>query len=210
MSNKSYSLREIARVLGLSEQQVRAWEDLIGIEGSPVKGRNHCYSFRDLLQFQTLKAFKAAGLSRTRISKALEHLHRTFPSEETPLSTLRFRVEGKEVLVELEGRTQTAGGQLLLDLDAEEPRSVVLQFPDVEDRRRQRRSLAEDLAEAHLELGIKLLGAGHVVDAQRELERALFYDRDRADIYHHLSEVFSALGCTVKAQEYKAMATEKK
>jgi hypothetical protein len=90
----SYSIAEIARALDTSPQQVRAWRRLVRPDGG--KG---AYRFRDLVAFRTLKALKDAGLDRRRIETAIRHLHRSFPSVDAPLSGLRLRVEGREVVV---------------------------------------------------------------------------------------------------------------
>jgi len=199
-----FTTAEVARALDTSVQQVRAWTPLVRAEGGA--GR---YSFRDLVQFRTLKAFKEAGLSRDRIRKALGLVRKSFPSVDSPLSELRFRVEGREVVVELEDRSMTAGGQLLLDLEGEEPRTTVVSLPDLDARLRKGRSLAADLAEAHTDLGVQLLESGHAVDARRELERALLYDPNHTPACRGLAEAYDALGCPVKAEAYRTLAEER-
>jgi len=200
----SYSVSEIARALGISGQQARAWGRLVRPEGSQGP-----YAFRDLVAFRTLKALKDAGLDRSRIEFAIRHLRKCFPSLDAPLSSLRLRVEGRDVVVELGDRSMTATGQLLLDLDADEPRTAVITLPGLEGRLEQGRALGFELAAAHTDLAEQMLAADRAAEAASELERALLYDADHARAYQRLAEVYTALGCPVKARECRRLAREK-
>jgi len=200
----SYSMSEIARALGISRQQARAWAQLVRPDG-----RHGLYDFRDLVAFRTLKALKDAGLDRGRIAAAIRHLRKSFPSVAAPLVGLRLRVEGREVVVELGDRSMTASGQLLLDLDSGEPRTTVVALPGLDDRVEQGRALGAELAGAHTDLAEQMLAAGRAAEAEAELERALLYDGDHARAYQRLAEAYASLGCPVKAREFGRLAREK-
>ena len=201
-ARRTYSRAEIAGALDVSPQQLRAWHGLVRPEGGEGD-----YSFRELVAFRTLKALKAAGLTRARILRALDHLRRSFPTVDAPLSSLCLRVEGREVVVDLERGAMTAQGQLLLELDLDEPRAAVIEL----DRRGEGgASLAAELARAHVDLARELLAAGHALDARSELERALLYDAEYAPSYETLAEVFAAIGCPQRAAEYRDLAAAKR
>ncbi|MBN2492064.1 MAG: hypothetical protein JXQ29_14550 [Planctomycetes bacterium] len=204
-AKRTYSAADIAAALGVTPQQVRAWHRLVRPQGEEGE-----YSFRELVAFRTLKALKAAGLGRARIRAALDHLRRSFPSLDAPLASLCLHVEGREVIVDLERGAMTVQGQLLLELDAEEPRAVIVELGSRNAGRGVPGALAAELAQAHADLGRQLLRAGHALDARGELERALLYDPDFAPAYETLAEVFGALGCPQRATEYRALAAEKR
>lgn len=200
-TDRRFSRREVAAALGTSVQQVRAWHELVRLESA-----EDGYTFRELVAFRALHALKSAGLSRARLLAALRHLRLSLPAVDVPLRSVRLRVEGREVIVDLEDRSMTASGQLLLDLDGERPTTTVVSLPGATDRAADGRALAADLARAHTELGRQLLAAGHTLAARDELERALAFEPDHAEALAALAAVFTALGCTTKAAEIRRLA----
>jgi DNA-binding transcriptional MerR regulator len=199
----AYSLADVARTLQTSVQQIRAWARLLGpgVQDPP-------FSFQDLVAFRTLHGFKQAGLPYARIRKALQHLRKLLPGIEAPLSCLRLRIEGREILVDRGHQAMTTRGQLLLSLEPERPRTTVLVLAEgaSSPAEAEARALARELAEAHVDLGGQLLEAGHPVDARSELERALAFDPAHVHALTCLARVFDALGCPVKAEEYRKRA----
>ena len=116
---------------------------------------------------------------------------------------LRLRVDGREIIVDWGHQAMTARGQRLLCLESALPRTTVLCLADRGREPVKAGDLARELAEAHVDLGEQLIQAGHPVDARKELERALVFDPEHRGALLGLARVFEALGCPVKAEEYR-------
>ena len=113
---KSYTTRDVARLLGLSEPQVRSHaRDYL----APDRGPRNTYrfSFQDLVLLRTAKALGEARVSPRRIRRALRVLTSQLPVGRS-LSAVRIASEGDRVVVrDGEAAWQPESGQLLLDFD---------------------------------------------------------------------------------------------
>ena len=111
---KSYSTRDVAHLLGLSEAQVRSQA-----RGylAPDRGPRNSYrfSFQDLVLLRTAKALGEARVAPRRIRRALRALARDLPAGR-PLSGVCISSEGDRVVVRDGSRAwNPESGQLLLD-----------------------------------------------------------------------------------------------
>ena len=113
---KSYTTRDVARLLGLSEPQVRSHaRDYL----APDRGPRNTYrfSFQDLVLLRTAKALGEAQVTPRRIRRALRRLTSQLPAGRS-LSGVRISSEGDYVVVrDGEAAWQPESGQLLLDFD---------------------------------------------------------------------------------------------
>jgi DNA-binding transcriptional MerR regulator len=77
---KLYTTRDVARLLGLSEAQVRS-QARVGYL-APDRGPRNAYrfSFQDLVLLRTAKALSEARVSPRRIRRALRALARELPA----------------------------------------------------------------------------------------------------------------------------------
>jgi len=117
---KSYTTRDVAKLLGLSEAQVRS-QARVGYL-APDRGPRNSYrfSFQDLVLLRTAKALSEARIAPQRIRRALRTLTRQLPSGRS-LSGLRISSEGDRIVVRDGSQTwNPESGQLLLDFQVAE------------------------------------------------------------------------------------------
>lgn len=179
-----YGAREVAKMLGLSEGQVRAWvrAGFLAPDRGP-RGELR-FSFQDLVLLRTAQGLVSARIAPRRVRSALRKLKEQLP-EGRPLRGVHIRAEGDKIVVEDgEATFCPESGQVLFDFGARElARKVApLQLrarggdaidwyergcdleesaPD-EAREAYRRALELDpeLTEAHVNLGRLLHEAG--------------------------------------------------
>jgi tetratricopeptide (TPR) repeat protein len=117
---KSYTTRDVAKLLGLSEAQVRT-QARVGYL-APDRGPRNSYrfSFQDLVLLRAAKALSEARIAPRRIRRALRTLTRQLPAGRS-LSGLRISSEGHRIVVRDDGETwNPESGQLLLDFHVAE------------------------------------------------------------------------------------------
>jgi tetratricopeptide (TPR) repeat protein len=117
---KSYTTRDVAKLLGLSEAQVRS-QARVGYL-APDRGPRNCYrfSFQDLVLLRAAKALSEARIAPRRIRRALRTLTRQLPVGRS-LSGLRISSEGHRIVVRDGNETwNPESGQLLLDFHVAE------------------------------------------------------------------------------------------
>ncbi len=112
---KSYTTRDVAKLVGLSEAQVRS-QARVGYL-APDRGPRNSYrfSFQDLVLLRAAKALRDALIPPRRIRRALRTLIRQLPAGRS-LSGMRIGSEGDRVVVRDGGQAwNPESGQLLLD-----------------------------------------------------------------------------------------------
>src|SRR3989440_12585740 len=115
-----YGAREVAKMLGLSVSQVRAYVR----EGflQPARGpRGELrFSFQDLVLLRTAKGLVSARIAPRRVRGALRKLKEQLP-EGRPLRGVHIRAEGDRIVVG-DGRASWSAesGQILFDFGTEE------------------------------------------------------------------------------------------
>ena len=116
-----YSTKEVARLANLSVAQVR-YLIRTGLF-SPSRGERgeFRFSFQDLVLLRTARDLRAAGLSTQRIRLTLDRLSHQLP-ERKPLTAVRIRAEGSEVVVQDGQETwHPDTGQIHLDFGDDAP-----------------------------------------------------------------------------------------
>ncbi len=114
---RSYSVRDVERVLELSPATTRSLIRAGFV--SPERGprREFRFSFQDLIVLRTARALMQAKVSPKRIRRSLESLRRELP-DSLPLSGLAISAVGDHVVVrEGDARWQAESGQYVLGLD---------------------------------------------------------------------------------------------
>jgi tetratricopeptide (TPR) repeat protein len=120
---ESFSTREVARLLGLSETQVRsqARAGFLTPERGPRNG--YRFSFQDLVLLRTARELAQARVPPHRIRTALCGLARQLPSGRS-LSEIRILADGQGVVVQDGGSAwNPESGQLHIDFAATSGRS---------------------------------------------------------------------------------------
>ncbi|HXZ60020.1 MAG TPA: tetratricopeptide repeat protein [Steroidobacteraceae bacterium] len=114
---RSYSVRDVQRVLRLSPAITRSLIRAGFVK--PARGPRRAYrlSFQDLIVLRTARALIDARVPAKRIRRSLERLRRELPAS-VPLSGLAISAVGDRVVVrDGESRWQADSGQYLLGLD---------------------------------------------------------------------------------------------
>ncbi len=115
-----YAAREVAKMLGLSVGQVRAYVRAGFLE--PLRGpRGELrFSFQDLVLLRTAQGLVSARIPPRRVRSALRRLKEQLP-EGRPLRGVRIRAEGDRIVVG-DGRASWSpeSGQVLFDFGARE------------------------------------------------------------------------------------------
>jgi len=114
---RSYSIRDVQRVLRLSPDTTRNLIKAGFVKPARGARRQYRFSFQDLIVLRTARALIDAKIPARRIRRSLESLRRELP-ESVPLSGLSISAVGDHVVVR-DGDTQRQvdSGQYLLGLD---------------------------------------------------------------------------------------------
>lgn len=114
---RSYSVRDVQRVLRLSPAVTRGLIRAGFVKAARGPRRAYRLSFQDLIVLRTARALIDARIPAKRIRRSLERLRRELPSA-LPLSGLAISAVGDHVVVrDGETRWQADSGQYLLGLD---------------------------------------------------------------------------------------------
>lgn len=196
---KSYTTRDVARLLGVSEAQVRV-QARVGYL-SPDRGPRNTYrfSFQDLVLLRTARALQEARVPPRRIRRALRALTRALPAGRA-LSGVRITAEGDQVVAR-DGRAawHPESDQLLLDFHvadlAERAAPVARRLA-----RRARRSDEPLTAEQWFALGTDLEAVAPD-DARDAYARALALDSRHASARVNLGRLLQETGRVAEAAE---------
>ena len=114
---RSYSMRDVERVLRLSPDTTRSLIKAGFVKPARGARGEYRFSFQDLIVLRTARALSDAKIPARRIRRSLESLRRELP-ESVPLSGLSISAVGDHVVVR-DGDTQRQvdSGQYLLGLD---------------------------------------------------------------------------------------------
>jgi tetratricopeptide (TPR) repeat protein len=111
--SEEYSRADIRRQFGLTERQLRSWEDRNLI--SPAQ----TYTFSDLIALQTIVKLREQKIPIRRIEQAIQSLRSKLDWVKEPLSELRIVSDGRNINVHVAGQKMEAiSGQILLDFEA--------------------------------------------------------------------------------------------
>jgi len=156
----------MCRRLGVSERQLRSWEqqNFVSTSGS--------YTFSDILALRTLLELRRNKIPTAQIRKAVDAVRTKLRDVHNPLTELKVFSQGKKIQVQFEGQTmEPISGQLLLDFDEAEIKKL-LAFPGrAAEQPPARRQSARREAEQWFEKGLELEQTGapieEIIDAYR-------------------------------------------
>ena len=197
---KSYTTRDVARLLGLSEAQVRS-QARAGFL-TPDRGPRNSYhfSFQDLVLLRTARELAGARVPPRRIKSALCKLARDLPSGHS-LSELRITADNHRVIV-LEGGSawNPESEQLQIDFaDAELPGGGA---PVARRLARPAQQSSEPLgATEWFDLGADLEEAAPD-EARDAYARAIAVDSNHPDAHVNLGRLLQLEGRTAEAVEH--------
>jgi len=111
----TYSSRDVASIVGISESRVRYWAQT-GVVGPSEKSNGRAvYSFQDLVTVKAAKELLDGGVTLQRARKNLEALRAQLGANR-PLANVRVRSDGERVVVTDGGASfEPLTGQLVLD-----------------------------------------------------------------------------------------------
>jgi tetratricopeptide (TPR) repeat protein len=117
---KAYSTREVAGLLGMSAQRVRALVRSGVVAPQESTGGRFSFSFQDLVLLRTAKGLADAKLPPRRIMSALRALAEQLPPDR-PLSAVRVQIDGDRVVVRDNSTSwEPESGQTVLDFSVRE------------------------------------------------------------------------------------------
>jgi tetratricopeptide (TPR) repeat protein len=193
---QEYSLADLKRLFGLPPALVRKLSQA-GFISSPApsgnnKGGKSKYSFQDLLVLRVAGALKAAKLSTTKITAALEQIHNALPSGRLP--AIALAASGKDLVVRDGFREWEASGQYALPLmpkPAPEPVAELRRSPEVS---------AASIAQDHFLRG-HLLEDSDVVAARAAYLAALNVQEDHLEARINLGRLLHLEGKLKEAEQ---------
>src|SRR5690242_7454139 len=206
---KGYTSQDVAKLLGLTVAQVRAFARdgfLSPAGGSRGAGarRKLQFSFQDLVILRTAKALVAARIPSRRIRRALRELRHQLPRGRS-LAELRIVAEGDRIVVS-DGDTawNPESGQTHLDFAVSD---LATRAAPIARRTAQAARAAEgDLdAEDWYELGLEL-EAVDPREARDAYRRALELDAHHADAHVNLGRLLHEQGLVEEAERHYRLA----
>lgn len=114
----TYSTRDVARILHVSEPRVRTWARMGGIVPKPGAEGSLEFTFQELLLLRTTRGLLDAGVPARRVKRIWSTLKQQL-SEDLPLSSIRILADGDRAIA-WDGKApwQPDSGQFVLDFVA--------------------------------------------------------------------------------------------
>lgn len=126
---EAYTRHEIRRILGISENSLRAWERAGLAEAKAT------YTFADLISLKTLESLRAKQISARQIREAVHQIRLRLVTVARPLDELKIVTDGRRIAVEMPGeRMEALTGQMLFNFDAQTMKSVATLELDPADK----------------------------------------------------------------------------
>ena len=200
---QSYSRKEVRRVLGVSERQLRGWEQQQLIPALQE------FAFADLIALRSLQKLRDSKVPNARIRDAVRALREKLSDVENPLKELKLFCEGRKIAVLVDGqKMEPVSGQLLLDFDGAELKTLFAFPPKAADARAEKLSKIKE-AEKWFQRGLDLEETGgtpdEIIDAY---QRALALDPSSAGASVNLGTVFYHLRRFTDAEHSYGRALE--
>jgi tetratricopeptide (TPR) repeat protein len=227
-ATQQFTRREFQRLLEVSDQQLNYWEKLRLI--SPRKaGASKSYDFRDLITLRAAKQLIETGVPASRLRRSLVALNQKLSEVKSPLTELRIRSNGKDVIVERAGKQlEPISGQFVLNFETRELGSKIRVMPQrsAEDwfamaleydgdpaTRSQaigayQRTIAMDPehVEALINLGMLAYDAGQLAEAAQSFRCAVELQPENGIAQFNLGSVLEELGEFEAARQHLRLA----
>lgn len=189
---EEYSRADIRRQFGVTERQLRNWEqrNLIAVAET--------YTFSDLIALQTIVKLREQRVPVRRIGQAIQSLRSKLGWIKEPLSELRIVFDGRKINVHVAGQQMEAiSGQILLDFEASKLGGLH-SFPD-------RRSTANRLRESEVwfQRGLELEETGAPIeDAVDAYHKVLEFNPSAAGALVNLGTIYYRQRKFAEAEKY--------
>jgi tetratricopeptide (TPR) repeat protein len=201
---KSYTTRDVARLLGLSEPQVRAQARAGFLVPGRGPGNSYRFSFQDLVLLRTARELARARVSPHRVRSALRRLVQQLARGRS-LTEVRILADGDQVVVRDDGSAwNPESGQLQIDFAVAE--LATRAAPIAQRLARSARRADEQLSASEwFELGLDLEAAAPD-EARAAYVRALALEPGHADAHVNLGRLLQLSGRTAEAAEHYRLA----
>jgi tetratricopeptide (TPR) repeat protein len=197
----SYSVREVAAMLGLTPAQIRSYasQGLLHPERG-MRGELR-FGFHDLILLRTAGELSAANIPPRKLRRALEKLREQLP-EGRSLTGVRIAADGERVIVR-DGSAvwNPESGQSLFDFDVDDLASRMRVFIPRVEREDDRD------AEDWYDLGCELEETS-ADEARSAYERALALDPNHSDAHVNLGRILHEQRAPQLAEEHYRRALE--
>ena len=208
-----YDQREVSRLTGISESQIRYW-DRQGLITHREKDRGRLwFDFQSLVAFRTVRDLRRQGVSLHKIRNCVAKLRQIMPGLKQPLSEVRISLVADQLILGKNRRRFTPEGQLCIDFTGGEIAPVTptpeaseeLFFEALEDEDAGRLSEARekyeqvlaavpDHVDALVNLGTILFLTGHEPAAATRYLQALALNPDHAEANYNLANLMEGQG----------------
>lgn len=175
---KAYSTREIAELLGMAPERIRALARTAFV--NPQRdARGHLrFSFQDIVLLRTAQGLLSGEQSPRRVWRAMRTLGKQ-QQNGRPLSSVKMRIQGEDLLVSAGNTTwNPESGQTLFDFSRDRAADRVSLL---ERRGQARASQVAKSADDWFELGIALEQVGATLDAEAAYRSAFASDPAHVD-----------------------------
>jgi tetratricopeptide (TPR) repeat protein len=200
----SYSLREVAAMLGLSTAQIRSYASQGFLEPERGSRGELRFGFRDLILLRTAGELSAAKIPQRKVKRVMERLRDQLP-EGRSLTGVRIAADGERVIVrDGDSVWNPESGQALFDFAVADVAARTAPFARraaEAARVRAERMSAEEWFDLAFELEITSLD-----DAIEAYERVLKLDPDHADAHVNLGRLLHERRAPAAAEEHYRLA----
>src|SRR5205085_3271260 len=190
----SYSLREVAAMLGLRPAQIRSYatKGFLTPERGP-RGELR-FGFHDLVVLRTASELVAADIPQRKVQRALERLREQLP-EGKSLAGIRIAADGERVIVrDRDAVWNPESGQALFDFSVDDLTANIIEVP--------RRQMIDDLdADDWYDAGCHLESMSSE-DARDAYERALHLDPNHTDAHINLGRLLHEMRAPAAAEKH--------
>jgi tetratricopeptide (TPR) repeat protein len=203
---KSYTTRDVARLLGLSEPQVRSQARAGFLVPDRGPGNAYRFSFQDLVLLRTARELARARIPPRRIRSTLRRLIHQLPKGRS-LSELRIVADGDQVVVREDGSAwNPESGQLQIDFTVADLANRAA--PIARRLARSARRADEQLSASEwFDLGLDL-EAATPDEARGAYARALALEPGHADANVNLGRLLQLAGRIAEAAEHYRLALQ--
>jgi len=195
---RAYSTREVAELLGVAPERVRALARTVIAEPARDERGRLRFSFQDIVLLRQAQGLLNGNGHPRRVWRAMRKLNRQLHGR--PLSSIRLRVEGKDVLVSASNTTwNPESGQTLFDFSVDRSQPAT----SVSLAERRSAALASRLAKSAddwFELGIALESVGATLDAEAAYRNAFRVDPSHVDSRINLGRMRHAARALAEAE----------
>lgn len=196
----SYTVREVAAMLGLSPSRVRAYAAKGFLEPERGSRGELRFGFRDLIILRTAGELAAAHIPQRKVQRALERLREQLPAGRS-LTGVRISADGERVVVRDGGAVwNPESGQSLFDFSVEEIEAQAAPMERAEGDEH------ED-ADAWYDVACELEVASPD-EARAAYQRAIELDPDHSDAHVNLGRMLHEEGAPLAAQQHYRRALE--